>query len=104
MRAMRYGIHSVGSFVHAKLRYTALLAMRIMQDNEMHLFMNDISVHYNARHTHAHIVFVAHQNAGLVQLLHRVEKRQRHLIKKHELEMEIARNEYYADQDVNPEC
>jgi hypothetical protein len=105
MRTMRYGIHSVGTHVHTKLRYTAQLIHRMtMHDPELKPFLNDITVSYNKAHTHGHIAFIAHQNTGLVQLIHRVEKRQRHLIKQHELEMEQARNEHYADIDPNPEC
>lgn len=105
MRTMRYGIHSVGAHVHAKLRYTAQLAYRMTQhDPELKPFLNDITVLYNKSRTHAHIVFIAHQNSNLVQLLYRVEQRQRHLIKQHELEMEQARIEHLADIDVNPEC
>lgn len=77
IRTMRYGIHSIGTHVHVKLRYTAELADRMLTDNELRPYMNDLTVMFNKTRTHAHIVFIAHQNAGLVQLLYRVEQRQR---------------------------
>lgn len=104
MRTMRYGVHFIGAYIQVKLRYKALLAMRIAQDNELRPFLKDITVSYNTSHTHAHIAFITHQSSNLVQLLSRVEKRQRHLIKKHEVEMEEKRLEHLADQDINPEC
>jgi len=77
MRTMRYGIHSIGTHVHAKLRYTAELTDRMLTDNELRPYMNDLTVMFNKSRTHAHIAFIAHQNAGLAQLLYRVEQRQR---------------------------
>ena len=104
VNTMRYGIHSVGNHVHIKLRFTALLTMRIAQDSELRPFLNEISVTYNRAHTHGHIACIAHQNAGLAKLIKKIENKQRGLIKRHEALMELKRNEHYADIDRNPEC
>lgn len=76
MKNMRYGMVFFGSYVHIKLRFTASLLERMIQDPELKQFAQDLTIVYNKVRTHGHIAGVFHRNSGFVDILYRVRKRQ----------------------------
>lgn len=73
---MPYGIRYIGQYAHIKLRFTGELLQRMTQDPELKVFAHDLTIVYNKTRAHGHIAGVFHRNAGFVDILYRVKKRQ----------------------------
>jgi hypothetical protein len=80
MLGMPYGIRYIGQHIHIKLRFTSRLLWYMSKDLELRKFAQDLTIVYNNKGAHGHIIGVFHKNSGFVDTLYRVRKRQGQLL------------------------